>query len=140
MSCYRITSYNVCYTKLLRKNLEKNKNSLINQIKEAEILLQKYDQKKGLSIQQIKVLNKQLKEREALIELINDEILVLDKEIDSLNGLITKKNAELVLLKSDYARLITESFKNRKVYNEMTFLFGAESFNDAYRRFSYNFV
>lgn len=115
--------------------LKKNKTSILEKIEAANVLLKKYDKKKGLSVQKIKVLNKQLSEREELILLMNKEIHTLEIQIDSLSDLIVRNEQELKELKKDYAAIILKTFKNRSVYNELTFLLGAESFNDAYRRY-----
>ncbi len=115
--------------------LERQKKEVSTRITNANKLLVKYSDQKITNLNSIKVLNNQITDRKHLIKLYHDEISVLKEDINLLNIEIENNEKELYTLKSQYAKLISETFVNKKKYNELSFFFGAESFNTAYRRY-----
>jgi len=115
--------------------LRKKKLVLLRNIEEANSLLIQYDSKKEKSLTQLKVLHTQLEQRQSLIQVIQNELVYASQSIDSLEKTIIVNESELSALKKEYALLIRKTFENEKVYNELSFFLGADSFNDAYRRF-----
>ncbi|WP_439182119.1 murein hydrolase activator EnvC family protein [Carboxylicivirga taeanensis] len=115
--------------------LEKQKNALNERINNATSLLSQYSKERTLNSKNVSVLNRQISDRERLIQVYNEEIRLLESDIADLNHEITGNERKLSDLKAQYSKLITEAFKNKKRYNELSFFFGAESFNEAYRRY-----
>ncbi|MCG8580629.1 MAG: peptidoglycan DD-metalloendopeptidase family protein [Bacteroidales bacterium] len=118
------------------EQLENEKKQLNQRIKNANALLVSYSKQKSTSIKNINLLNLQIKDRERLINLYEDEIVLLESDIRSLESEIDDTKESLEQLKIQYAKLISETYNNKKRYNELSFFFGAESFNEAYRRYS----
>lgn len=116
--------------------LEKQKELINQRINNANTLLAKYSNQRSANSNNILVLNRKIEDRERLIQLYNDEIKILEKDINSLNIEIEDNMAKLAQLKSQYEKLIRETYNNKKKYNELSFFFGAESFNEAYRRYA----
>ena len=116
-------------------DLEKQKNEVTIRIASANKLLVKYSKQRTTSLNSIKVLNSQIEDRERLISIYHEEIYFLENDIQLLNREIEASEKELVLLKRQYAKLISDTYENKKKYTELSFFFGAESFNEAYRRY-----
>jgi len=118
------------------KELEQQKDNLNKRIENSSKLLASYSKQRVSGLNNINVLNQQISDRERLIELYNSEIRLLTADIDALQFEIADTEKELKGLKSQYSKLINETYKNKKRYNELSFFFGAESFNEAYRRYN----
>ncbi|WP_430814360.1 murein hydrolase activator EnvC family protein [Carboxylicivirga sp. RSCT41] len=118
------------------EQLENEKKQLNQRIKNANALLVSYNKQKTTSIKNINLLNLQIKDRERLISIYEEEIKVLESDIRTLEIEIDETKEKLEQLKMQYAKLISETYNNKKRYNELSFFFGAESFNEAYRRYS----
>jgi len=116
-------------------DLEKQKNEVSNRIANAHKLLSKYSRQKSTNLNSIKVLNGQIDDRKRLIDIYKEEITLLKQDITLLNAEINKTESDLLLLRRQYSNLISETYRNKKKYNELSFFFGAESFNEAYRRY-----
>jgi len=117
------------------KSLEAEKIRIQEDIARTSNLLQKYNQEKSKALTNIKLLNSQIKSREKLVDIYSTEIGWLNDDILSLQSEIQQSELELQALKKSYANLILKSYENRKIYNEVSFFLGAETFNEAYRRF-----
>ncbi|MBR8537279.1 peptidoglycan DD-metalloendopeptidase family protein [Carboxylicivirga sediminis] len=115
--------------------LESQKERINQRIENANSLIKKYANQRSNSLKNIRLLNSQIKDREDLIELYNDQINLLENDIKVLNIEIEDNQKQLVALKDQYTKLIRETYSNKKRYNELSFFFGAESFNEAYRRY-----
>lgn len=115
--------------------LQAEKKKIEDNIHKSSELLKKYSQQKSKALTNIRLLNSQIQSRQKLIDIYTTEIEWLNTDINDLKSDINKAEDELIELKGSYARLIQKSFKNRCVYNEISFFLGAESFNKAYRRF-----
>ncbi|MBK3516599.1 murein hydrolase activator EnvC family protein [Carboxylicivirga marina] len=116
--------------------LEKEKNRLNIRIENANKLLLSYSKKKQSNINSVRLLDNQIKDRESLIAVYHSEIDVLKADINILESEIDNNEKELSSLKEQYTKLINEAYLNKKKYNELSFFFGAESFNEAYRRYA----
>jgi len=116
-------------------DLQAKKSKIEDELKKSSKMLELYGKQKNKAITSIKLINNQIISREKLIDLYTTEINWLNEDIASLKKDIGSSEKELKSLKDEYALLIQKSYQNRKVYNEVTFFLGAESFNKAYRRF-----
>lgn len=115
--------------------LEKQKERINQRINNANTLLTKYSNQRSSNVNNINVLNRKIEDGERLIALYNEEIQILEKDINLLNIEIEDSKLKLTQLKGQYEKLIRETYSNKKRYNELSFFFGAESFNEAYRRY-----
>lgn len=116
--------------------LESQKDNLSKKINNSTKLLEKYSRQKESNLKRVTVLNQQIVDRERLISLYQSEIDLLKDEITDIKEEIANTEKSLNELKTQYERLIKQTFANKKRYNELSFFFGAESFNEAYRRYS----
>jgi len=117
------------------EDLEKQKREVTSRISNANNLLVKYSKQKSTNLHSIKLLNRQITDRERLIKIYQEQISMLKTDVNLLDVEINKTENDLVVLKKQYVTLINEAYRNKKRYNELSFFFGAESFNEAYRRY-----
>ncbi len=108
-----------------------------NEIHKTRNLLKSIDTKSDKTYLKFKLLDKQIKYQERYLQKIAYELQLLDKKI-SKNSLEIKKLSDYIQgLKKEYEALILYAYKTRNMRTKMMYLLSAESFNQAYRRFSH---
>src|ERR1051326_826972 len=83
---------------------------------------------------QLAILNNKIARQKELIATIGNELDAIEGTISETRQSISQKEAELKALKSDYAKLVYASYKNRDSYSRLMFLFAAQDFNQAFQR------
>lgn len=117
--------------------LKKNKQSIENEIKNTQTLLDQTRKNKQASLEQISILRKQITNREGLITALNNEIWALEEEL-ALNEKLSKNlDRKLTYMKDDYSRVVYNAYKHRRMNNAIIFLLSAEDFSQMYRRTKY---
>ena len=110
----------------LQQIISKNNTVLNKNILEEEITAEKLEQ-----------LNGQIKNRAVLISNISNAIGSISNDIDSGTENISELEKNLSSIKKEYALMIQYAFKNRMYYSDVTFIFAAEDFRQAYKRLKY---
>ncbi|MGI9139465.1 MAG: murein hydrolase activator EnvC family protein, partial [Sediminibacterium sp.] len=100
-------------------------------------LLEQTKKNKKSSLGQLAVIRDKIKKRESLINGIKKQVQILDNAIYTNQLDIQKLNKDLDTLKSKYAKSIIFAYKSRSAYEYLSFLFSANSFNDAVKRITY---
>lgn len=120
-----------------KAKLEKERQSIQNEIKEIE---SNYNKVKGLkkeSLGKLAILKKKLELQDRLIGNINKELRTIDDDIYLSNLEIYRLQVQLDTLKSQYAKSVVYAYKNNNSYDFLNFIFSASNFNDALKRISY---
>ncbi len=120
-----------------KAELEKERKDIQNELREIQGM---YDQVKGQtkqSLGQLNMINRKITLQERYINSINKEVRYIDDDIYLSNLEIYRLQRQLDTLKTQYARTIVYSYKNRSSFDYVNFIFSANSFNDAIRRISY---
>jgi septal ring factor EnvC (AmiA/AmiB activator) len=120
-----------------RNELEQQRQRLIKEIKETELALQETKENKAVTLDQYLTLQSQIQKRKALIGTLKEEIDAADVAIDEANQQLQQLNTELNRLKEEYANTIRKAYQLKLNNSFMAFLFSADNFNDAYRRWQY---
>jgi len=100
-------------------------------------LLEQTKKNKKNSLGQLAVIRDKIQKREALIYGIKKQVQILDNAIYNNQLDIQKLCKDLDTLKSRYAKSIIFAYKSRSGYEYLSFLFSANSFNDAIKRITY---
>lgn len=120
-----------------QKELEERKKALIEQIKQmSELRSQQREQRKS-TILQIEEANEKIQMRSRLIQITQQQASLLSKEIDENEKHLGVLKTELDFHKSEYAKLIRQSYKSKSSQNRLMFLLASESFWQGYKRLSY---
>jgi septal ring factor EnvC (AmiA/AmiB activator) len=120
-----------------RKQLENERKNLLVRIDETKKVIAETKEKEHTKLTQLKAINAQIKTREKVINNIGQEIFEISLEVDDSKRTIDTLNAQLSKLKADYAKNMVLIYKSKSNLNDLTFLFNADGFNDAYKRIKY---
>ena len=132
----------LCFPLLLtaqtkQKELEQRKKALLEQIKEMSALRQQQSQQHKTTVQQIEVANEKILARTRLIQINQQQANLLSKEIADNEEQMRTLKKELEYHKSEYAKIIKQSYKSKSAQNRLLFLLSSESFSQAYKRLAY---
>jgi murein hydrolase activator len=120
-----------------RDELEKKKKRLLEEIENAEDLLQKTRHNKNASVTEVLALKQKISARQKLIANYNSQLNNIQSNIVSTQKTIHAMDVRLDSLKAEYARLIVKAYKTHGELDKMLFVFSAKDFNDAYQRVKY---
>lgn len=120
-----------------RADLERERKEIQDELKEIQGMYDKIKGQKTQSLSQLNMLKRKMSLQEKYISSINKELRFIDDDIYLSNLEIYRLEKQLDTLKSEYARTIVYSYKNRSNFDYVNFIFSAISFNDALRRIAY---
>lgn len=120
-----------------KKQLEEQRNKLMEQISFTKKQIEAVQKKKSTSINQLVTLKKQIQVRERLIENYGNEVSLTEQQIDNLSMVIESLERDLAKLKEEYARMLQVAYRNRSNYNSLLLILSASDFNQAYLRLRY---
>jgi len=111
-----------------RKQLEKQRLALREEIKEINSLLIDNKKKKQSVLVQVEDLDKRISATQNLIKVTNQQANLLTREVNENLNKITKLRKDLETLKEDYAKMIQKSYKSSSNQSRIMFLFSSENF------------
>ncbi len=135
-----LLSVTTCYsqTKLQsRTELEKERALIQREINEVKNSLDQTHKNKRQTLGQIALLKKRLSLRQEAIQNINLQVNFIQSDMNNSWEEILKLKKELVTLRKQYAESTLYAYENRTNYDYLSFIFAAESFNDALKRIEY---
>ncbi len=122
---------------LSREELERRKKELQKEIDDANEALKETKRSRRESLGQLRALQNKIFLRTRLINNINEEINFINGDINTAVRDVKTLQKDLDTLKAQYAQLVVYAYKNRSTYDLMNFVFSAQNFNDAVRRYQY---
>ncbi len=120
-----------------REELERRKRELQREMEEAQSLLRETKKTSKESLGQLRALRNKIDVRSRMIRNINEEINFINGDINAALRDVKTLERDLDTLKQQYAQLIVAAYKNRSSYAMLNFVFSADSFNEAIRRYQY---
>lgn len=120
-----------------RASLEKQKAEILRKIQENEKILSQTAAQRSTSLGRLRALNNQISSRASLIKAINSEVSLLDNEIAEDQSIIDAMEEDLKALKAEYAQMIYATQKSSSGFNQLTFLFASNTFNQLFMRMKY---
>ena len=120
-----------------RKDLEKQRKKVQNNINYTAKLLNETNKSTQTSTNKINLLQQNIKQRTQLIQIVGKELEELNLFLDTLQNRKTKLGEELQILKDNYVRLVQQTHFHYNAVNSFMFVFSAENFNQLFRRFRY---
>lgn len=118
-----------------KKDLQKQRDELNEKIELTKKLIRESEKQQKSTTSQVQMLNEQLAYREQLLENINNDITEIDTEIGTKNSDIVNMNSQVTAMKTEYGKMIYGAYRHRSSYDKLMYVFSAESFYQAYRRF-----
>lgn len=120
-----------------KKDLEKKKKKINDEIIQLNAMLEAAKAKKKSSLGTLVTLNIKLEKRQSLINTINSQISDLNRDISNNESQSRQLKSNLEKLKKEYARMIVFAQRNQDAYSTLMFIFAASDFNQAYSRLKY---
>lgn len=120
-----------------KTQLEKERQDIQRELQEIQGMYNKVKGQTKQNLAQLNMLKRKIDLQEQYISSINKELRNIDDDIYLSELEIYRLNKQLDTLKSQYAKSIVYSYKNRSNYDYVNFIFSASSFNDAIKRIAY---
>lgn len=120
-----------------KAQLEKERQEIQRELQEIQGLYNKVKGQTKQSLSQLNMLNRKISLQEQYISTINRELRNITDDIYLSELEIYRLSKQLDTLKTQYAKSIVYSYKNRSNYDYVNFIFSATSFNDALKRIAY---
>lgn len=120
-----------------RQDLESIRQKLLTEIRETETLLKETKKNKAATLDQYLALQNQIRKRQQLINTLHEEVDYANASIKRANEVVAALSNDVTRLKEEYANIIRTAYRHKINNSFLLFLFSADSFNDAFRRWQY---
>ncbi len=120
-----------------RKDLEERRQQLLAEIDENNSLLASIKKDKETKLNRYFALRSQIQKRQQLVSTLKEELTYADAAIIRVDEVITALGNDIERLKVEYAQMLRIAYRHRLNGSFLSFLFSANSFNDAFRRWQY---
>lgn len=121
----------------MRKDLESRRKKLVKDIQETQSLLKSIQKNKASTLDEYQTLKAEISQREELINTIKAEIDSTESNINYTQDTIQQLKEDLTRYKGDYAQMMRHAYRHRNANKRLLFVFSANNFNDAMRRWQY---
>ena len=120
-----------------RQELENKRQQLLMEIRETEAMLKETKKTKAATLDQYLALQNQIRKRQQLINTLHEEVDYANASIHRANEVLAALSNDVARLKEEYANIIRTAYRHKINNSFLLFLFSADSFNDAFRRWQY---
>jgi len=120
-----------------RMELEKRKDEALKEINYTNKLLEQTQKNRKISLNNLILLKNKIKRRKNLITSINEEIKLISESIKEKESVIKSLEEDVKEIRKQYETLIYYAYRNKKNKRNLSFIFAAENFNQAYKRTKY---
>ena len=117
-----------------KAELTSRRSELNEEIARTKQLIKEYQADQRNASAELSLLNEQIRLREELIRSINAEVGTIDGEIRIGEGKVVELEASIQDLKSEYAKMIYNSYKQRSSYSKLAFVLSSSDFFQAVKR------
>ena len=120
-----------------QKKLEAQKISLKKEISQINNLIADSKKRSKNLANDLEDLQLKISVRDKLININNSQLNNLTSIINNQNDRISGLESDLINLKTEYEKIIYNSYKKRSTQMKLMFLFASENINQAFKRFQY---
>ena len=120
-----------------QKKLEAQKISLKKEISQINSLIADSKKRSKNLANDLEDLQLKISVRDKLININNSQLNNLTSIINNQNDRIARLESDLTNLKTEYEKIIYNSYKKRSTQMKLMFLFASENINQAFKRFQY---
>ena len=117
-----------------KAELTSKRSELNEEIARTKQLIKEYQADQRSASAELTLLNEQIRLREELIRSINSEVGAIDGNIKVGEGRVVELEASIQDLKSEYAKMIYNSYKQRSSYSKLAFILSSTDFFQAVKR------
>jgi murein hydrolase activator len=116
-------------------NIRNQREKLLKEIENTTKLIQSKRSTRETTFQQLNLISREVVIREQMLNDLQREISLIEHTIESNQVQINLLESEIQLLRSEYARLLQDTYLRRNALDEMIFFMSASNFSEAYLRF-----
>lgn len=120
-----------------KEQLESERQANLARIQEAGKVLTQTTQKKEATLGQLNVIKEKLTVKQGQIQHISTQLQGIETNVHQTAKQVLTTQQQLANLKAEYARLMYAASKTSSGFNQLMFLFAAESFNQFVLRLRY---
>jgi septal ring factor EnvC (AmiA/AmiB activator) len=120
-----------------KEQLERERQTNLARIQEAGKVLTQTTQKKEATLGQLNVIKEKLTVKQGQIQHISTQLQGIETNVHQTVKQVLTTQQQLANLKAEYARLMYAASKTSSGFNQLMFLFAAESFNQFVLRLRY---
>jgi murein hydrolase activator len=120
-----------------KEDLQKKRQQLKKELEETQKALEQTQKLTKVNVGQWKLINQKIDKQGEVIDNIAGELKYIEGDMYTKQREINKLSRVLDTLKQEYAKSMVYAYKNRDNYEFLSFIFSAESFNDAIKRITY---
>lgn len=117
--------------------LKKDKQKIESEIANTQKLLKKTESNQKAAVQQAALLRQQIQNREKIITNLNSQIIQMEDEQEQNQQEISQLEKKLSYMKADYAQVVYNAYRNRRLMDKVTFILAADDFSQMFRRLRY---
>lgn len=117
--------------------LENKRKEKIKEIEYTSSLVNKNKQLQKASVDRLKIVQRQIQIREQVIENLNNQLVSIDSNITRIYSEIFIIDSAINHLKTEYARIIFNQYKQLSIYNPILYILSSANFNQLYNRIKY---
>lgn len=117
--------------------LKKDKQKIENEIANTQKLLKKTESNQKAAVQQAALLRQQIQNREKIITNLNSQIIQMEDEQEQNQQEIKQLEKKLSYMKADYAQVVYNAYRNRRLMDKVTFILASDNFSQMFRRLRY---
>jgi murein DD-endopeptidase MepM/ murein hydrolase activator NlpD len=117
-----------------KAELTSKRSELNEEIARTKQLIREYQADQRSASAELTLLNEQIRLREELIRSINLEVGTIDGNIKTGEGRVVELESSIQDLKSEYAKMIYNSYKQRSSYSKLAFILSSADFFQAVKR------
>jgi len=120
-----------------KEQLERERQTNLARIEEAGKVLTQTTQKKQATLGQLSIIKEKLTVKQGQIQHISTQLQGIETNVHHTVKQVLTTQEQLARLKTEYARLMYTASKTSSGFNQLMFLFAAESFNQFVLRLRY---
>ncbi|MGI4834867.1 MAG: murein hydrolase activator EnvC family protein [Janthinobacterium lividum] len=120
-----------------KNQLERERQANLTRIAEAGEVLTQTTQKKQATLGQLSVIKEKLTVKQGRIQNISTQLTGIESHVHRTTQQVLSTTEQLARLKAEYGRLLYTASKTSSGFNQLLFLFAAESFNQFVQRLRY---
>ncbi|WP_317172672.1 murein hydrolase activator EnvC family protein [Hymenobacter polaris] len=120
-----------------KAQLERERQANLSRIAEAGQVLTQTTQKKQATLGQLNVIKEKLTVKQGQIQHISTQLTGIERNVHHTTQQVLSTTEQLARLKQEYGRLLYTASKTSSGFNQLMFLFAAESFNQFVQRLRY---
>ena len=117
-----------------KAELTSRRSELNEEIARTKQLIKEYQTDQRNASAELTLLNEQIRLREELIRSINAEVRTIDGDIKTGEGRVVELETSIQDLKSEYGKMIYNSYKQRSSYSKLAFILSSADFFQAVKR------